>query len=84
MLSELNNKINGKRINDVVLKNKIFNELFKTNKKVTLKRLVEYLRLNGFNDLTNADISGLSKNTEFISSLSSYIYAEKNFWQRRA
>lgn len=48
VLNEINNlKIDGKNI-PVEVKKRIFNDLFLKNKKVTLKRIREYLLANGF------------------------------------
>lgn len=48
VLNELNNlRINGERIS-VELKQKIFEELLKTEKRVTNAKLVAYLRMNGY------------------------------------
>ncbi|MGF6907545.1 type II CRISPR RNA-guided endonuclease Cas9 [Fusobacterium sp. PH5-44] len=47
VLNELNTlRINGERINPE-LKNKVFEELFKRNKKVTMKKLKEFLKCEG-------------------------------------
>ncbi|WP_425538592.1 type II CRISPR RNA-guided endonuclease Cas9 [Microaceticoccus formicicus] len=70
VLNELNNlKIDGKPIT-VELKIKIYNELFKTNKKVTQKKLRSYLKINGLDNADDVIISGIDG--DFKSSLNSY------------
>lgn len=70
VLNEINNiRINGEKIS-VKLKQNIFNDLFKTNKQVTCKKLLSYLNSNGYN-LKKDDLSGFDGN--FKASLSAYI-----------
>lgn len=70
VLNELNNlRINDEKI-DVELKKKIYEDLFTKNKKVTNKRLRDYLISNGIID-KNDTITGIDK--DFKSSLTSYI-----------
>lgn len=68
VLNELNNlKIDGKDIT-VELKQKIYHDLFENNKKVTNKRLQNYLKSNGITDVTITGIDG-----DFKSNLKSFI-----------
>ena len=69
VLNELNNlKINGSGI-PVGLKQRIFNELFLVQKKVTMRRLREFLENEG--EITsNDDLSGIDG--DFKSSMASY------------
>lgn len=78
VLNELNNlKINGEPIT-VVLKNRIFEELFKKYKKVTQKRLKSFLKIDtGLQDFEITGIDG-----DFKSSLTSYIDF-KNFLETK-
>lgn len=70
VLNELNNvRINGCRVS-VSLKQEIYNNLFKTNSSVTLKKLIHYLKTN--HNLVNVEIKGLSDETKFTSSLTTY------------
>ena len=73
VLNELNNlKIDGNSIS-VSLKQKIFNDLFKNNKKVTVKNLKDYLVKNDYysvDEINNIEISGIDK--EFANNYSSY------------
>lgn len=77
LLNELNNlKIDGIPIS-VEVKNKIFNELFKSEVRVTNRKLREYLKSIGFDDVDDAEITGIDGN--FNSSLKSYIEYKKIF-----
>ncbi|MBQ3437161.1 MAG: type II CRISPR RNA-guided endonuclease Cas9, partial [Fusobacterium sp.] len=68
VLNELNNlKINGEKIS-VILKQKIYRDLFENEKKVTIKKLKNYLKSENCIDIEISGIDGYSKN-----SLSSYI-----------
>ena len=85
VLNEINNlRINGERIS-VELKQKIFNELFMKVKKVTRKKLLDYLIINGYLEkgeeelLTGTDIqnnSNLSTHIAFARLLESGILTE--------
>lgn len=76
VLSELNNvRVNGRRL-DVLTKQAIFNDVFKEVKTVTKKRLEDYLQAAGKHEVV---VSGLSEETKFATSLSSYIDLSKNF-----
>ena len=74
VLNELNKlKLNGNEIS-VKLKQNIFNDLFKNNKKVTTKMLKNYLLAEGLftkDELNSIVISGIDK--EFANQLSSYV-----------
>ena len=65
VLNELNNlRIRGEKIS-VELKQKIFNELFNNPQKpqsVTVKRLIDFLKANGEDNITKDDISGIDGN----------------------
>lgn len=68
LLNEINNlQINGEKIT-AVLKNKIIEEVFKKNKKVSLNYLKKYLKHKGYEEVQLSGIDGDFKNT-----LSSYI-----------
>ncbi len=73
VLNELNNlKLDGNSIS-IALKQKIFNELFKNNKKVTVKNLKDFLVKNNYytaDEIKNLTISGIDK--EFANNYSSY------------
>lgn len=76
VLNELNNvKIRDEKIS-VELKQNIYNEVFKKYKQVTGKRLLEYLKSQGY-DLSKEDLSGFDGN--FKTSLSSYLDLKKIF-----
>ena len=76
VLNELNNvKIRDEKIS-VELKQNIYNEVFKKDKQVTGKRLLEHLNSHGY-DLSKEDLSGFDGN--FKTSLSSYVDLEKIF-----
>lgn len=80
VLNELNNvKIRNEKIS-VELKKDIFNNLFKTNKQVTGKKLLDYLNSKGY-DLIKEDLSGFDGN--FKASLSSYITFKKEIFGER-
>lgn len=71
VLNELNNiKINGEKIS-VELKQRVFNNLFKKEKQVTGKKLLNYLNTNEGYELEKEDLSGFDGN--FKASLTSYI-----------
>lgn len=68
VLNELNNlRINGDKIS-VELKQKIYEDLFQKSRKVTIKKLKEYLRTEGYG--RDIEISGVDG--EFKASLRSY------------
>lgn len=68
VLNELNNlRLNGDKIS-VELKQKIYENLFQRSRKVTVKKLREYLRTEGYDK--NIEISGIDG--DFKSSLRSY------------
>ena len=85
VLNEINNlRINGERI-DVALKQDIYNNLFLKMKKVTRKKLIEYLICNGFiskdevDSVTGIDIeikSNLTPQIAFRQLLGSGILSE--------
>lgn len=69
VLNELNNlRLNGEPLS-VDLKQKIYEEVFQKNRKVTLKKLKRYLVLEGFAD-RNVDITGVDG--DFKSALTAY------------
>lgn len=69
VLNELNNlRLNGEPLS-VDLKQKIYEEVFQKNRKVTLKKLKRYLMLEGFSD-RNVDITGVDG--DFKSALTAY------------
>lgn len=71
--NELNNlRINGERISNK-LKTKIFNDLFKSKKKVSQKALKQYLKINGYGE--NNQLTGIDG--DFKANLSSYIDFKK-------
>lgn len=77
VLNELNNvKIKGEKLS-VELKQDVFENLFKLNKQVTGKKLLDYLNSMGY-DLVKEDLSGFDGN--FKSSLSSYITLKKEIF----
>lgn len=76
VLNELNNvKIRDEKL-PVKLKQEIINGLFKRQKQVTGKRLLEYLNANGY-DVKKEELSGFDGN--FKASLSSYLALKKVF-----
>lgn len=76
VLNELNNvRIRDEKLS-VELKQKIVCELFKHQKRVTGKRLLEYLNANGY-DVKKEELSGFDEN--FKSSFSSYLTLKKIF-----
>lgn len=76
VLNELNNvRIHNEKL-PVELKNKIFDELFKKNKRVTGKMLLDYLNAYGY-DLKREDLTGFDGN--FKSSLNAYCTLKKIF-----
>lgn len=69
VLNELNNlRLNGEPLSGD-LKQKIYEEVFQKNRKVTLKKLKHYLMLEGFAD-RNVDITGVDG--DFKSALTAY------------
>lgn len=80
VLNELNNlKINGNAIS-VELKQLIFNGLFKQTKKVTLKKLKEFLVTENViskEDVTSVVITGIDR--EFVNSYSSFVTLKDGF-----
>lgn len=78
VLNEINNlRIKGKPIT-VELKQDIYHKLFERHKKVTRKRLIEFLQVEGYyNDLTKEDISGIDG--DFKNSLTSYMVFKELF-----
>ena len=80
VLNEINNlKFNGDSIS-VQLKQKIFNDLFKHNKKVSVTKLKDYLLSDGIyskQDLQTLQISGIDKN--FANDFSSYYVFSQKF-----
>jgi CRISPR-associated endonuclease Csn1 len=71
VLNELNNlKINGERV-PVSLKCKIYDELFKQKKTVSMRSLVSFLKSEGYVYIDETAISGIDGG--FKSSLASYI-----------
>ena len=76
VLNELNNvRIRGEKIS-VELKQQIYNDLFKTYKQVTGKKLLDYLNSHGY-DLAKEDLSGFDGN--FKASLTSYLTLKNIF-----
>lgn len=71
VLNELNNlRINGEKIS-VALKQDIYQDLFKSGKKVTAKRLCDYLIVHGYVDNeTPIDLSGIDG--DFVNRLANY------------
>lgn len=78
VLNELNNlRIKGDPIT-VEVKQAIYHNLFEKHKKVTRKRLVEFLQVEGYyNELTNEDISGIDG--DFKNGLTSYMAFKELF-----
>lgn len=80
VLNELNNlKINGNEIS-VELKQAIFDNLFKRNKKVTLKKLKDYLLAENViskEDMDEVAFSGIDK--EFANNYSSFVTLKEHF-----
>ena len=70
VLNELNNiKINGQRIS-ISLKQELYDNLFKRNSTVSVKKLETYLKEN--RNLSEVTIEGLSDKTKFNSGLKTY------------
>ncbi|HIX01163.1 MAG TPA: type II CRISPR RNA-guided endonuclease Cas9 [Candidatus Ligilactobacillus excrementigallinarum] len=81
VLNELNViRINGHKLT-VGLKQRIFNDLFTKNQTVTANKLIHYLESTG-DHLTTPRISGLSSETKFNSSLSTYIKFKNIFGEK--
>ncbi len=83
VLNELNNlKINGNAIS-VELKQKIFDTLFKNHKKVTTKKLREFLLTENIVSKENIEqttFSGIDK--EFVNNYSTYITLKEHFGEQ--
>lgn len=76
VLNELNNvKIRDEKLS-IELKKEIVNQLFKKQKQVTGKKLLEYLNANGY-DVKKEELSGFDGN--FKASMSSYCALQKVF-----
>lgn len=71
VLNEMNNlKINGEDITPE-LKKEIYDKLFKKGKKITSKKLIEYLKINGYVEKnSDVEISGIDGN--FTNTLTNY------------
>lgn len=79
VLNEINNiKVKGVPLDDIDIKLRkgIYNELFKKEKRVSKKRIAEYIKSMGY-DATKEDISGVD--VILTTSLSSYIELKKIF-----
>lgn len=77
VLNEINNiKIKSEPIS-VELKQKIYKNLFEKKLKVTMKKLIDYLKSEGYNDITRDDITGID--IEIKSSLKSYHAFKREF-----
>lgn len=74
VLNEINIlRINGNKLNEN--EKKVIFELFKKTKKVTLNKLIECLIAEGLykkDEITKDNISGINKNKDIISNLSTY------------
>lgn len=82
VLNEINNiKIKGETLDeiDIKLRKGIYNDLFKKEKRVSKKRIAEYIKCRGF-DVSKEDISGVD--VILTTSLSSYIEMKKIFGER--
>lgn len=85
VLSELNNtrvkdgSSNPKRL-DVTIKQRIYNEIFKNQKSVSVKVLQNWLIKESY--FKSPEISGLADKKKYLSSLSTYIDFKKIFGQR--
>ena len=78
VLNELNNlRIRGKKINDD-LKQRIYEDLFCKHTKVTVAKLLTYLRAHEDSELSAEDLSGFDR--DFKSSLSAYLDFEKQIF----
>lgn len=76
VLNEINNiKVKGEPIS-VELKKEIYNEIFKEEKRVSKKRIAEYIKSKGY-DVSRDDISGVD--IVLTTSLNSYIEMKKIF-----
>ena len=76
VLNELNNvKIRSEKL-PVELKQEIVSNLFKKQKQITGKKLLNYLNANGY-DVHKEDLSGFDGN--FKASMSSYLTLKKVF-----
>jgi len=83
VLNELNGlRVNGDRVS-VKVKQEIYTELFKKNKKVSVKKLVDFLKAGnayGYEDVKKDDIAGIDiKGNGFNNSLASYVECFKIF-----
>ena len=77
VLNELNNiKLNNERL-DVKLKQRIFNELFCKQKKVTIKKLKRWLKENNIVSSESGELTITGLADDFKSSLSSYVEFSK-------
>ncbi len=71
VLNEINNlRINGEPIS-IELKQKIFEQLFKTNKNVTMRKFITFLKKQGMEDADQAVITGVDN--KFNSSYRTYV-----------
>ena len=74
--NELKNlKIEGKAIS-IEVENKIFNELFLQNKKVTRKMLIDLLKCENFvtfKNNSNPEIEGMAQSSGFTATMQSYV-----------
>ncbi len=74
VLNELNNiRVNGNHLAKDT-KQKIIDNLFKKNKKITVNRLKDFLKVEGF---TKTEIDGLQETGCFMSNMASYIDMER-------
>lgn len=79
LLNELNNiKVGGEKL-DVSLKNNIIETLFKSNKRVTVKKLREFLKCEG---LISDDVEITGIDGDFKSAMSSYLDFKKILGKR--
>ena len=77
VLNEINNlKIKSEPIS-IELKQKIYTNLFEKKLKVTVKKLLDYLKCEGYSDITREDITGID--VEIKSSLKSYHAFKRDF-----
>lgn len=78
VLNELNNlKIKGEPIS-VSLKQDIYHNLFEKHNKITIKKLINFLKIEGYyNDINTEDISGIDG--EFKNGLVSYLAFKELF-----
>jgi CRISPR-associated endonuclease Csn1 len=70
VLNELNNlKINGESIS-VDLKQQIYTQLFQKGKKVTAKKLINFLKIHNYVDQEDVEVSGIDG--DFVNTLSNH------------